>query len=157
MARRRNGAQAKDEVVATAAVDQYVGSRIRLRRTLLGMTQTALGQAVGLTFQQIQKYEKGANRVSASRLWQFGATLDVPVSFFFDGLADQDYMPDVTLEADLCAPGEPDPMARRETLELVRAYYRIEDRALRRRLLDLIRAVAAADVPADAFLAATDA
>ncbi len=128
-----------------------------MRRTLLGMTQTALGQAVGLTFQQIQKYEKGANRVSASRLWQFGVTLDVPVSFFFDGFADQGDLPDVILEPDLCTPGEPDPMARRETLELVRAYYRIEDRGQRRRLLDLIRALAAADVPADAFLAATDA
>ncbi|MBY6266571.1 XRE family transcriptional regulator (plasmid) [Azospirillum sp. 412522] len=157
MARRRNGTQAKDEIAEATTVDRYVGSRIRLRRTLLGMTQTALGQAVGLTFQQIQKYEKGANRVSASRLWQFGATLDVPVSFFFDGLADQGDLPDVVLEPDLCTPGEPDPMARRETLELVRAYYRIEDRGLRRRLLDLIRAVAAADVPADAFLAATDA
>ncbi|WP_372400518.1 helix-turn-helix domain-containing protein [Azospirillum sp. HJ39] len=157
MARVRDETQAKGEIEATTAVDRYVGSRIRLRRTLLGMTQTVLGQAVGLTFQQIQKYEKGANRVSASRLWQFGAALDVPVSFFFDGLADQGHLPDVILEPDLCTPGEPDPMARRETLELVRAYYRIEDRGLRRRLLDLIRAVAAADAPADAFLAASDA
>jgi len=156
MARRRNGTRAESKIEATTAVDRHVGSRIRLRRTLLGMTQTALGQAVGLTFQQIQKYEKGANRVSASRLWQFGATLDVPVSFFFDGLADQGHLPDVILEPDPCTPGEPDPMARRETLELVRAYYRIEDRGLGRRLLDLIRAVAAADAQVDAFMAATD-
>lgn len=157
MARRRNGTRTEGEIEATTAVDRHVGSRIRLRRTLLGMTQTALGQAVGLTLRQIQEHEKGANRVSASRLWQFGATLDVPVSFFFDGLALQDHVPDVTLEAALCTPGEPDPIARRETLELVRAYYRIEDRSLRRRLLDLIKAVAAANSPADAFMAATDA
>ncbi len=67
-------------------VDIHVGARIRLRRTLLGMSQEKLGEAVGLTFQQIQKYERGTNRVSASRLYQFGQTLDVPVSFFFDGL-----------------------------------------------------------------------
>ncbi len=67
-------------------VDIHVGARIRLRRTLLGMSQEKLGDAVGLTFQQIQKYEKGTNRVSASRLYQFGQTLNVPVSFFFDGL-----------------------------------------------------------------------
>ncbi len=65
-------------------IDAHVGRRLRLRRTLLGMNQSALGQAVGLTFQQIQKYERGANRIGSSRLYQFCQVLDVPVSFFFD-------------------------------------------------------------------------
>jgi len=70
------------------AVDRHVGSRIRLRRQLLGMSQTALGEALGMTFQQVQKYERGANRISAGTLYRAAQALDVPVSFLFDGLAD---------------------------------------------------------------------
>ena len=126
-------------------IDVHVGSRVRLRRTLLGMSQERLGEAIGLTFQQVQKYERGANRIGASRLYDLSRVLDVPVSFFFDDIA-----PDKaegreagTGPVDRAAPaGEPDPMMRRETLELVRAYYRIPDAQIRRRLFDLTKAIA---------------
>lgn len=130
-------------------VDIHVGGRVRMRRTLLGLSQEKLGDAVGLTFQQIQKYERGANRVGASRLYEFSRILDVPISFFFDelpaelktykgrmarGLQDQDQMPIET-----------DPLARRETLELVRAYYRITNPRVRRRVFELTKALAKAE------------
>lgn len=130
-------------------VDIHVGARVRLRRTLLGMSQEKLGEAVGLTFQQIQKYERGANRIGASRLWEFSRILDVPVSFFFDD------MPDTIRDAEKArvagfaekyqAPLEPDPMARRETLELVRAYYRIDEASVRKRLFELTKSIANAE------------
>ena len=123
-------------------VDIHVGRRVRLRRTLVGMSQEKLGEAVGLTFQQIQKYERGANRIGSSRLYQFCQVLDVPVSFFFD---------DMPSEIAGAAPGlnenpqekyETDQLSRRESLELVRAYYRIADPAVRKRIYSLIKAVA---------------
>ncbi len=127
------------------AVDVHVGSRIRLRRTLMGLSQTALGDAVRLTFQQIQKYEKGGNRVSASRLWQFSQVLDVPVSFFFDDmpaavLAERGHPNTMSANYDEEGAGV---MNKRETLELVRAYYRIDDDPVRRRLYDLFKAMSA--------------
>ena len=106
----------------TRPIDVHVGSRIRLRRTLLGMSQERLGEALGLTFQQVQKYESGANRVGASRLFDLSRVLDVPIGFFFDDVRD------VVL-------------SRRETLELVAAYYRILDPAVRQRVLDLIKSL----------------
>jgi transcriptional regulator with XRE-family HTH domain len=123
-------------------VDVHVGTRVRLRRTLLGMSQEKLGEAIGLTFQQVQKYERGANRIGASRLYDLSRVLDVPVSFFFDDLKPEAL--DATPAGGLpeLASGEPDPMMRRETLELVRAYYRIPDQNLRRRLFDLTKAIA---------------
>ena len=126
-------------------IDVHVGTRVRLRRTLLGMSQEKLGDALGLTFQQVQKYERGANRIGASRLYDLSRVLDVPVSFFFDDIKAE------TIEAAQAEPGgreppgggyEPDPMMRRETLELVRAYYRIPDTQIRRRLFDLTKAIA---------------
>ncbi|MGH6988569.1 MAG: helix-turn-helix domain-containing protein [Stellaceae bacterium] len=127
-------------------IDVHVGSRVRLRRTLLGMSQERLGQAIGLTFQQVQKYERGANRIGASRLYDLSRVLDVPVSFFFD-----DINPAVAAAVAEGVPGlsepaavayEPDPMMRRETLELVRAYYRVMDAQTRRRLFELVKAIA---------------
>lgn len=131
-------------------VDVHVGSRVRLRRTMLGMSQEKLGEAVGLTFQQIQKYERGANRIGCSRIYQFSAILQVPVSFFF-----QD-MPAIALPGLAKPPAtyvegmsghdqaeiEDDPMLRQETLEMVRAYYRIQDDKVRKRLFDLLRSMA---------------
>ncbi|HET8728189.1 MAG TPA: helix-turn-helix transcriptional regulator [Alphaproteobacteria bacterium] len=123
-------------------IDVHVGRRVRLRRTLLGMSQEKLGEAIGLTFQQVQKYERGANRVGASRLYDLSRVLDVPVSYFFDDA------PDVLAGAPgdgAEQPSEPqgrDPMAKRETLELVRAYYRIADPAIRQRLFELTKAIA---------------
>jgi len=124
-------------------VDMHVGTRIRLRRTLMGLSQEKLGEMVGLTFQQIQKYEKGANRVGASRLYQFAKVLDVPPSFFFDDMADDVSGGPITGLAEPDAESydaDPDPMMKRETLELVRAYYRIDDALVRRRVFELVKA-----------------
>jgi transcriptional regulator with XRE-family HTH domain len=122
--------------------DVHVGSRVRLRRTLLGMSQEKLGEAIGLTFQQVQKYERGANRVGASRLYDLSRVLDVPVAFFFEEMAPS------SAEGGALSAHEPsersgnDPMVKRETLELVRAYYKIPDAQVRRRLFDLAKALA---------------
>lgn len=130
-------------------IDVHVGSRIRLRRTLLGMSQEKLGDAIGLTFQQVQKYERGANRVGASRLFQLSQILDVPVSFFFDDMsADVALTPvdddnDDGTETHSGVEFDRDPMAKRETLELVRAYYKISDPATRKRLFELTKAIGA--------------
>ncbi|HLI10099.1 MAG TPA: helix-turn-helix transcriptional regulator [Alphaproteobacteria bacterium] len=124
-------------------VDVHVGSRVRLRRTMLGMSQEKLGEAIGLTFQQVQKYERGANRIGASRLFELSRVLDVPVSFFFD-----DMPSDAALRSSraghLGEEGEPvelDPMAKRETLELVRAYYKILDPGVRKKVFELTKAL----------------
>ncbi len=127
-------------------VDIHVGSRVRLRRTLLGLSQERLGDSVGLTFQQIQKYERGANRIGASRLFEFSNILDVPVSFFFDEMP-SDIKKNVVrrlggLQEQPAAEFDSDPLARRETLELVRAYYRIEDPVVRKRLFELTKTLA---------------
>lgn len=127
-------------------IDVHVGSRVRLRRTLLGMSQEKLGEAIGLTFQQVQKYERGANRIGASRLFDLSRVLDVPVSFFFDDMPAEAAAAPVDDEETGTsheAPSgyEPDPMAKRETLELVRAYYRIDDPAVRKRTFDLLKAL----------------
>jgi len=120
-------------------IDIHVGQRLRLRRTLLGLSQETLGEAVGITFQQLQKYERGANRISASRLFNLSQVLGVPVTFFFDDLPVQE----ATLVAE--EPSETqefESMARRETLELVRAYYRIPDESIRRRTFELVKTLA---------------
>ncbi len=111
-------------------IDVHVGSCVRSRRTLLGMNQTQLGEKLGITYQQVQKYENGANRISASRLFQMTRILDVPVSFFFDGLVEG---------ASVWSPD--DIWLKRETLEFVRAYYRIGDPAARQCLFDLTEAM----------------
>lgn len=128
-------------------IDVHVGARVRLRRTLLGMSQEKLGEALGLTFQQVQKYERGANRVGASRLFDLARVLDVPVSFFFDDMGEdvKKQTPALLGTLGLEEPvGEyvADPMARRETLELVRAYYRITDPGVRKRVYELAKALA---------------
>ncbi len=123
-------------------IDVHVGSRVRLRRTMLGMSQGKLAEAVRLTFQQIQKYERGVNRVGSSRLYQLSQILDVPVSFFFDDMPPLETGAAPGLREGEPAPFEPDPMAKRETLELVRAYYRISDPAARKHLYHLTKAIA---------------
>ncbi|MDA8230288.1 MAG: helix-turn-helix transcriptional regulator [Magnetospirillum sp.] len=128
-------------------VDVHVGSRVRLRRTLLGLTQGKLAEAVGLTFQQVQKYERGANRISASRLYDFSRVLDVPISFFFDDMPEELGRPVSGVsahlaESDAAYVPPPDAMNSRETMELVRAYYRIPGVAVRRRVYDLAKALA---------------
>ncbi|MFD2234919.1 helix-turn-helix domain-containing protein [Phaeospirillum tilakii] len=131
-------------------VDVHVGARMRLRRTLLGMSQEKLGEAIGLTFQQVQKYERGANRIGASRLFDLARVLDVPVSYFFDDMSDavQNLSPVNVIKgssglSEEPAPFETDPMTKRETLELVRAYYSITDPQVRKRVYELAKALAA--------------
>ncbi|WP_448192092.1 helix-turn-helix domain-containing protein [Azospirillum sp. sgz301742] len=144
-ARGRRGITGRPKTGKPNPIDVHVGSRVRLRRTLLGMSQEKLGEAIGLTFQQVQKYERGANRIGASRLFDLSRVLDVPVSFFFDDMpADVEVPADEPMSLGSEKPGgyEPDPMAKRETLELVRAYYRINDSSVRKRLFELTKAVA---------------
>ncbi|MDD3443810.1 MAG: helix-turn-helix transcriptional regulator [Zavarzinia sp.] len=111
-------------------IDVHVGARVKLRRQLLGFSQTELGNALDLTFQQVQKYEKGTNRISASKLHKMAEVLDVPISFFFDGVEGT--------KADTDS-GDLDLMSRSETISLVRAYYSIEDEAVRRKVIELLR------------------
>jgi transcriptional regulator with XRE-family HTH domain len=130
-------------------IDIHVGSRIRLRRTMLSMSQEKLGEALGITFQQIQKYEKGTNRVGASRLQNISSVLNVPVAFFFED-----------------APGDPstgqpgmseanssnyvvDFLSSSEGLQLNRAFIKIEDPKIRRKLIDLAKALGSASEPTE--------
>ncbi len=123
-------------------IDIHVGGRVRLRRTLLGMSQMALGAALKLTFQQVQKYERGVNRIGSSRLYHLSQILDVPVAYFFDEMPPLDKRAMPGLGETPPAPFEKDPMIKRETLELVRAYYRITDASARKRLFELTKAIA---------------
>ena len=121
-------------------VDVHVGKRVRHRRWMVGMTQQQLGEAVGIKFQQIQKYETGMNRVSASRLWDIAKAMDVDVRFFFEGIEEgvTDSAPE---EAKTESPKmQGDLLADKEALELVRSYYSIPENQ-RRRLFDLARAL----------------
>jgi transcriptional regulator with XRE-family HTH domain len=145
-----------DKESRPSPIDVHVGSRIRLRRTLMGLSQERLGEALGLTFQQVQKYERGVNRVGASRLFDLSRVLDVPISFFFDDMPEpltgvyggqssgvggrRSYAFAETQEG--FGGTADDPMNRRETLDLVRAYYRITDSAVRKRVLDLVKSLA---------------
>ncbi|MBT4889119.1 MAG: helix-turn-helix transcriptional regulator [Rhodospirillales bacterium] len=126
-------------------VDVHVGTRLRLRRTLMGMSQETLGNQVGLTFQQIQKYERGANRIGASRVYEFGGILDVPISFFFDDMPGELKTHEGRYAAGLrdkdAGNYEIDPLARRETLELVRAYYKITDPKVRKRIFEMVKTI----------------
>ena len=129
------------------AVDKHVGKRVRLRRTLLGMSQEQLGTALNITFQQVQKYERGANRISASRLWDISQILDTSISYFFDDMTDEVMKASprrVSLgsTADEVEGNMKDPMARRETLELVRTYYSIETPKVRKRISEMVKVIA---------------
>jgi transcriptional regulator with XRE-family HTH domain len=135
-------------------IDVHVGRRLRLRRTLLGMSQERLAQLLGLTFQQIQKYERGVNRIGSSRLYELGQILHVPVSFFFDDMAEgggergrDALVPGLAEEAAGYVLDEQAelPIDRRETLELVRAFNRIADAGVRKRLFELAKALANAE------------
>lgn len=118
----------------TNSIDSHVGQRLRHRRWMLGLTQQDLANSVGIKFQQIQKYESGINRMSASRLWDVANALGVSVAYFFEGLEPADVLPENGQGP------RPDVLADKETLDLVRAYYSL-DEAPRRCLLDLARAI----------------
>lgn len=117
-------------------IDVHLGKRLRRRRRLLGLTQQQLAGTVGVRFQQIQKYECGANRISASRLWQLSEALEVPVGYFYDGISDAERR---ELAGESAAEGG-EMFARKETLDLIRAYYQLGERP-RRRLLDLAKSL----------------
>ncbi len=119
-------------------IDVHLGKRLRGRRRLLGLTQQQLAVEVGVRFQQIQKYECGANRISAARLWQLAEALKAPVSYFYDGLSDQPRNP-TSGEIEFNAL-----LAGKETLDLIRAYYLLGEHP-RRRLLDLAKSLHVAD------------
>jgi transcriptional regulator with XRE-family HTH domain len=126
-------------------VDQHVGSRVRLRRMLLGMSQERLGESMGLTFQQVQKYEKGVNRIGASRLFQISNILDVPVQFFFEeappiGNQKPQGMAEPNAEAFIL-----EFLNSREGLELNRAFVKIADPKIRKSVVDLVRALSGID------------
>ena len=140
-------------------IDVHVGSRIRLRRALMGLSQERLGEALGLTFQQVQKYERGINRVGASRLYDLSRALDVPISFFFDDMAapapEGVFTPPhpggarrsygfADRQDSLSAPSN-NPANSPEAEALVRAYFRITDPAVRKRVFDLIKSLAPAE------------
>ncbi len=148
----RKGSRGRTPSGQPNPIDVHVGTRVRLRRTLLGMSQEKLGEALGLTFQQVQKYERGANRIGSSRLFDLSRVLDVPVSFFFDDMSDEtkSQAPSLLLGGGLEEPPQTfdhDPLTKRETLELVRAYYRISDPQVRKRVYELAKALAEAANP----------
>ena len=126
-------------------VDVYVGKRLRLKRTILGMSQESIGKQIGVTFQQIQKYERGINRMGASRLYDFARSLGVSIAYFFEGYGDY-----VIEDGSALALGEPeaqgfehDKANSRETFEIMRAYSKIKSPAVRKRIVDLVKAMAA--------------
>ncbi len=143
-------AKAKSRRVRSAGIspiDAHVGARLRQCRRLLGISQTTLGDALGLSFQQVQKYENGTNRITAGRLFALSQMLDVPVEYFFD---------DMPAEVAASSPAqgggkakkppsyEADPMAKLETLKLVRAYYKITDPEIRKQLFEMTKTLEAA-------------
>jgi transcriptional regulator with XRE-family HTH domain len=128
-------------------IDKHVGSRVRMRRMMLAMSQEKLGDALGLTFQQVQKYEKGTNRIGASRLQQISGILQVPVAFFFEGA------PEVAGGRALGFRDAPSPtyvsefLATTDGLALTKAFMRIPDAKLRRRIVDLVEQIAGEEAP----------
>jgi len=131
-------------------VDTHVGKRLRLRRTLLGMSQDVLGKMIGVTFQQVQKYERGINRIGSSRLYDFSKLLDVPVNFFFDGY-EGETEGDVygSLNEGGAAPFAEEKLINRETLELAKAYHKIKNDNVRKQALELIKALANSSTSSD--------
>jgi transcriptional regulator with XRE-family HTH domain len=127
----------------TNEIDFHIGKRLRRRRRLLGLTQQQLAESVGIRFQQIQKYECGANRVSASRLYELSESLDVPAQYFYEGISPDENKAD---DPDVMAA---DILSQKETMDLVRAYYRLGERP-RKRLLELAKSLEPAEAANDA-------
>ena len=146
--RSRGASRGRTADGAPNPIDVHVGARVKMRRTLLVMSQEKLGEAIGLTFQQVQKYERGLNRIGASRLFDISKVLEVPIGYFFDQMDEQvaERSPRMlagnTALAEESIPFPYDPMNKRETLELVRAYYSITDRRAARKVFELMRSLA---------------
>lgn len=126
-------------------IDTHVGKRLRMRRTMLGLSQEALAKAVGITFQQVQKYEKGANAMNANRLYEFAKCMNIPVAYFFEGLeaiipAEKPATAFEEQTATFEFAGQP--VSDRESLEMMKAFKRIKEQPVRKRMADLVRAVA---------------
>ena len=127
-------------------IDIYVGSRLRLRRALIGMSQEKLGNALEITFQQVQKYEHGTNRISSSRLFQISRIFDVSVSFFFDDM-DTEIIKQTEGMAEINKQVlQVDKLSRRETLEFVRAYYKITDPMVRKKIFEMVKAIGNSEI-----------
>ncbi len=124
-------------------VDTHVGKRLRLRRSMLGMSQDFLGKEIGVTFQQIQKYERGVNRIGSSRLYDFSKILNVPVEYFFEDLSGQPLEIEGNAKEGFSEKNEDkfkvENLDNKETLSLIKAYYRIEDVQVRKKVLSLIK------------------
>ena len=126
--------------ITPEAVDVHVGRRVRQRRTMLGISQAGLAEALGLTFQQVQKYERGANRISAGRLHFISDILGIPINYFFDGILPSFYKAPQKIGLSVSsAEYRHDPMLNRETFELVRTYYKINDPLIRHRIFELTK------------------
>ena len=136
-------------------VDIHVGNRVRMYRTLKGLSQEKLAEELGLTFQQVQKYEKGLNRIGASRLWDISQVLETPVGLFYEGITEEtknlsprhlqetlSHEEWIEKVAQITGQLDKDPLNRRETLELMRAYYRIPNRSAAKKILELMRTLA---------------
>lgn len=127
-------------------VDIHVGKRLRLRRTILGMSQEALGSAIGITFQQVQKYERGSNRMGSSRLYEFAKLLGVPVGYFFEEYSGDEYAQPDGLATGMAEPDMPafdhEQLTSRETMEMMRAYYKIPSTKVRKSIFDLMKTLA---------------
>jgi transcriptional regulator with XRE-family HTH domain len=134
-------------------VDVHVGNRLRLRRTLLGISQEKLGEAIGLTFQQVQKYERGANRIGASRLWDLSLVLNCPVSYFYEDMSDTAagasprhlHRPEPPVALSVDKELKEEFVFNRETLDLVRAYYAIKETRVRKHICDLAKSLASTE------------
>lgn len=127
------------------SLDEHIGTRLRQRRALMGMTQEKLAESVGLTFQQVQKYENGANRISAGRLYEFSQILSVPITYFYENIMAPKKLAGAyggMSEGEQSAiRNEDDLLNRKETLELIRVYYSIQDPKLRKNLFNLVKSM----------------
>ena len=128
-------------------IDSHVGKRLRLRRTMMGLSQEAVAKAVGITFQQVQKYEKGSNAMNATRLYEFARFMNVPVAYFFEGLEQAGVRKTTGLAGSGFAETEAESfdhgnVSDRESLEMMKAFKRIKEQSIRKRMADLVRAVA---------------
>ena len=132
-------------------IDVHVGSRVRLRRLLVGMSQEKLGEQLGLTFQQVQKYEKGTNRIGASRLYEVSRILNVPVQYFYEEMAEDTARPagDLAFAEGDNAPFVMDFVSSSEGLQLNRAFFDIREPTVRRSIIDLVKSLAKAETAAD--------
>ncbi|HEV7875013.1 MAG TPA: helix-turn-helix transcriptional regulator [Enterovirga sp.] len=128
-------------------IDRHVGGRVRMRRMMIKMSQEKLGEALGLTFQQVQKYEKGTNRIGASRLQQIAGVLGVPVDYFFSGAPQGDAPTEGFAEQ--AAPGYEADLLTADGLKLLRAFHGIKDQKVRRRIVELAQTLAGADAAAE--------